>query len=286
MKNNFLLLRMVVFVLFCSMGLQAQTTQKKLHLASLDNTEQFYLTSNFVKGEKYRIQVSLPPNYATAKKTYPVYYFADGDVAFGMIKGIADLLMMGNDIKEIIVVGIGYGQGLNNWFIKRTRDLTPTIDTLLNQGYVSGGADNFLKFIKNELFPKINKNYRTNPDSTAIGGAYLGGLLNSYILFNQHELFKNYVIGSPFLIWDKKIISKLENEYFSKHKELNCNVYIYYGSMDFEDGIIIPTNEFIQNIQSHNYKGINLITKIYEGETHYSVSGVAITHGLRTLFHP
>ena len=140
--------------------------------------------------------------------------------------------------------------------------------------------------IVNELFPVINKKYRTNPDSTAIGGHSLSGLLNSYILFNQPELFKNYVIGSPFLIWDKNIISKLENEYFSKHKELNCNVYIYYGSMDFKDGIIIPTNEFIQNIQAHNYKGINLITRIYEGETHYSVSGVAITYGLRTLFRP
>jgi hypothetical protein len=99
-------------------------------------------------------------------------------------------------------------------------------------------------------------------------------------------LFKNYVIGSPFLIWDKKIISKLENEYFSKHKELNCNVYIYYGSMDLKDEIIIPTNEFIQSIQAHNYQGINLVTRIYEGETHTSVPAVAITYGLKTIFKP
>jgi hypothetical protein len=238
-----------------------------------------------VKGENYRIQVSLPNGYSTSTKTYPVYYFTDGDVSFGMIKGIADLLMMGKDIKDIIVVGIGYGQGLNNWFTKRTRDLTPTSDTIISKGMISGEADNFLKFIQNELFPVINKNYRTNPDSTAIGGHSLGGLLNSYILFTQPELFKNYIIGSPFLIWDKKIISKLENEYLSKHKELNCNVYLFYASLDAKDEIIIPTNEFIQNIKAHNYKGINLVTRIYEGETHTSVPAVGITNGLKSLFH-
>jgi hypothetical protein len=282
--KTFCLTTMIVLLLSGSFGIvNAQNVKEK---ACLDNTEQFYLTSNYVKGENYRIQVSLPLNYAASKKFYPVYYFADGDVAFGMIKEIADLLMMGNDIKDIIVVGIGYGQGFENWNIKRTRDLTPTNDTVWNQGWISGGADNFLKFIKYELFPVINKNYRTNPDSIAIGGHSLGGLLNSYILFKQPELFKNYVIGSPFLIWDKKIISKLENEYFSKHKELNCNVYIYYGSMDLKDEIIIPTNEFIQSIQAHNYQGINLVTRIYEGETHTSVPAVAITYGLKTIFKP
>lgn len=261
--------------------LNAQVKEK----AVLDNTEQFTITSKFVQGENFRIQVSLPLSYTTSNKSYPVYYFADGDVAFGMIKDIADLLMMGNDIKDIIVIGIGYGKGFENWNIKRTRDLTPTNDTVWNQGWISGGADNFLKFIKYELFPVINKNYRTNPDSTSIGGHSLGGLLNSYILFTQPELFKNYIIGSPFLIWDNKIISKVENEYFSKHKELNCNVYLFYASLDGKDWIINPTDDLIQSIQAHNYKGLNLITRKYEGETHTSVPAIAFTNGLKILFH-
>jgi predicted alpha/beta superfamily hydrolase len=282
--KTFCLTKMIVLLLSGSFGiLNAQNVKEK---ACLDNTEQFNLTSNYVKGENFRIQVSLPFSYATSAKTYPVYYFTDGDVAFGMIKEIADLLMMGKEIKDIILVGIDYGQGLNNWFTKRTRDLTPTSDTIIAKGMISGEADNFLKFIQYELFPVINKNYRTIPDSNAIGGHSFGGLLNAYILLKQPELFKNYAIGSPSLIWDNKFISKLETEYFSKHKELNCNVYIYYASMDGKDEIINPTNEFIKNIQAHNYQGLKLVTRIFDGETHYSVPAVAFTYGLKTIFHP
>jgi len=98
-------------------------------------------------------------------------------------------------------------------------------------------------------------------------------------------LFKNYLIGSPFLIWDKKIISKLENEYFSKHKELNCNVYIYYGSLDLE-GVIQPTKDLIQSIQAHNYKGLRLATHVFEGETHTSVPAYYFTSGFKAIFKP
>ena len=274
---------MIVLILSGSFGIvNAQNVKEK---ACLDNTEQFYLTSNYVKGENFRIQVSLPFSYTASSKSYPVYYFTDGDVAFGMIKEIADLLMMGKEIKDIIVVGIGYGQGLDKWINNRERDLTPSIDTIYAKDGNAGGADNFLNFIQYELLPVINKNYRTNPDSSAIGGHSYGGLFNSYILFKQPELFNNYIIGSPSLIWDNGIILKLETEYFNKHKELNCNVYMFYGSLE-DKNYTSPIDEFIKNIQTHNYKGLKLFTHVFDGETHYSVPAVAFTYGLKTIFKP
>jgi predicted alpha/beta superfamily hydrolase len=274
-----------IIVLLLSGSFRVLNAQNVKDKACLDNTEQFYLTSNYVKGENFRIQVSLPNGYSTSTKTYPVYYFTDGDVAFGMIKGIADFLMMGEEIKDIIVVGIGYGQGLDKWMNNRGRDLTPSIDTLYAKDRNAGGADNFINFIKYELFSVINKNYRTNPDSIALGGHSAGGLLNSYILFKQPELFKNYIIGSPMVIWDNEIILKLETEYFSKHKELNCNVYMYHGSLEDKD-FANAIDEFIKNIKTHNYQGLRLITRVFEGETHMSVPSVAITNGLKILFKP
>lgn len=281
--KTFCLTTMIVLILSGSFGIvNAQNVKEK---ACLDNTEQFYLTSNYVKGENFRIQVSLPFSYTASSKSYPVYYFTDGDVAFGMIKEIADLLMMGKEIKDIIVVGIGYGQGLDKWINNRGRDLTPSIDTIYAKDGNAGGADNFLNFIQYELLPVINKNYRTNPDSSAIGGHSYGGLFNSYILFKQPELFNNYIIGSPSLIWDNGIILKLETEYFNKHKELNCNVYMFYGSLE-DKNYTSPIDEFIKNIQTHNYKGLKLFTHVFDGETHYSVPAVAFTYGLKTIFKP
>ena len=73
--KTFCLTTMIVLLLSGSFGIvNAQNVKEK---ACLDNTEQFYLTSNYVKGENYRIQVSLPLNYAASKEFYPVYYFAD-----------------------------------------------------------------------------------------------------------------------------------------------------------------------------------------------------------------
>ena len=84
-----------------------------------------------------------------------------------MAKGIAleGWMRLGNDIKDIIVVGIGYGQGMDVLIKKRARDLAPSIDTIwpIGKPYPNaGGADNFLKFIQYELFPVVNKNYRIN----------------------------------------------------------------------------------------------------------------------------
>ena len=126
----------------------------------------------------------------------------------------------------------------------------------------------------------------TNPDSSAIMGISFGGLLSSYILFKQPDLFKGYIIADPSLFWNSKSILKLETEYFRNHKELNCTVYMTYGSLDSKELIIDPTNELIQMIQMHNYQGLKLVTRVFEGETHVSVYSTAITNGMKTLFKP
>jgi uncharacterized protein len=265
-------------------GLSAQNVKDEV---CLDNTQQFSIASKYVAGENYIIQVGLPVNYSASQKSYPVLYVLDGDIGFGITKGIADALaILSKEIKDIIVIGISYGQGTDIWMKKRARDYTPGKDTIFHKEWfpLYGGADDFLKFIQNELFPVVNKTYRTNPDSSAIMGISFGGLLSSYILFKQPELFKGYIIADPSLFWNSKSILKLETEYFRNHKELNCTVYMTYGSLDSKELIIDPTNELIQMIQMHNYQGLKLVTRVFEGETHVSVYSTTITNGMKTLF--
>lgn len=286
--TSFLTTLMFVLLLICSTGIQAQTKQTQLKQVCLDNTEQFSITSKYVKDETYLIQVGLPGGYSNSNKSYPVLYVLDGEISFGIAKGISDVLILGQDIKDIIVIGISYGKGKEYWIDHRVRDFTPSKDTLFPKGWFlkAGGADNFLKFIQDELFPVVNKDYRTNPDSTAIFGGSLGGLLTSYILFKQPEMFKGYIILSPVLVWDSKCVLKLETEYFVNHKELNKTVYIAYSSLDEKEDIINPTDEFIKMIQMHNYKRLKLVTGILEGQTHASGFSIGITNGMKTLFHP
>jgi predicted alpha/beta superfamily hydrolase len=283
MKKSCLNIIVVVFLLLCSKGIEAQTTQTKLNQVSLENTEQFTIASKYVAGENYVIQVGLPIGYSPEKKSYPVLYVLDGDKSFGMTKEITDWMIWSNEIEEIIVVGIRYEQG---WWLKRARDYSHCADTI-NVKWVkeAGGADNFLKFVKNELFPVINQNYKTNQDTIAIMGLSLGGMLGTYILFTQPELFKGYILIAPSLGWNNNSILKIEDGYFGNHKELNKLVYMAYGSLDNNKVLVVnPSKDFMQTIQKRNYTGLKFVPEVLEGETHISVYATALTHGLKTIF--
>jgi predicted alpha/beta superfamily hydrolase len=276
----------IVLLLLCTNVAQTQTTQTQHKPVCLDNTEQFSITSKYVAGEDYIIQVGLPIGYAPSKKSYPVLYVLDGDKSFGMTKEIADWLMWSKEIKDIIVVGISYGQGMDAWWQKRARDYSHCADTI-NVKWVkeAGGADNFLKFVKNELFPVINQNYKTNQDSIAIMGLSLGGMLGTYILFTQPELFKGYIIIAPSLGWNNNSILKMEDEFYKNHKELNKLLYMAYGSLDNNKVLVVnPSKDFMQTLQKRNYTGLKFVPEVLEGETHISVYATALTHGLKTIF--
>jgi hypothetical protein len=282
---------MIVLILIGSFGIiNAQNVKEK---AYLDNTEQFSISSKYVQDENYRIQVGLPKNYNSSQKSYPVVYVLDGDVVFGMTKEIAGLLMLANEIKDIVVVGISYGKGIDAWLDKRQRDYLPDKDTLQGKYFpYSGGTDNFIKFLQYELFPAINKNYRTIPDSSTLSGESGAGLLGTLILFTHPELFKNYIIIEPSLWWNhwnNKSMLNLESEYFSNHKELNKTVYIVYGiegDIGHAERMERTANELIQRLQSRNYQGLKLGTRIFDGETHYSIYSTAFTNGLKAIFKP
>jgi hypothetical protein len=286
MKPHYIASAFVVFLLLNSYGLQAQATQAQLKPVCLDNTEQFSIKSKYVTGENYIIQVGLPIGYAPSKKSYPVLYVLDGDKSFGMTKEIADWLMWSKEIKDIIVVGISYGQGMDAWWQKRARDYSHCADSI-NVKWVkqAGGADNFLQFVKNELFPVINQNYKTNQDSIAIMGLSLGGMLGTYILFTQPELFKGYIIIAPGLGWNNNSILKMEDEFYKNHKELNKLLYMAYGSLDNNKVLVVnPSKDFMQTIQKRYYAGLKFFPEVLEGETHISVYAIALTHGLKTIF--
>jgi predicted alpha/beta superfamily hydrolase len=286
MKSFCIISLFVALLLISSYRLQAQANHTQLKPVCLDNTEQFSITSKYVAGENYIVQVGLPIGYAPSKKSYPVLYVLDGDKSFGMTKEIADWLMWSKEIMDIIVVGISYGQGMDAWWQKRARDFSHCDDTIIFKGWFkqTGGAQNFLKFVKNELFPVINKNYKTNQDSTAIMGISLGGMLNTYVLFTQPDLFKGYIIIAPCLVWNNKSILKMEEEYFSNHKDLNKLVYMTYGSLDSKEVIINSTYELVQTIQKRNYESLKFTSRIFEGETHISVFSTALTNGLKSIF--
>jgi predicted alpha/beta superfamily hydrolase len=115
-------------------------------------------------------------------------------------------------IPPMIVVGIGNVLGV------RTHDLTPTHSIIDPYGKIdtsaglslqtSGGGENFLQFIKDELMPYIEKKYKPAPYKIFSGHSF-GGLMTFYCLTKHPEMFNAYISASPALWWDNKIHLKV-----------------------------------------------------------------------------
>ena len=274
---------------FCIV-INAQTENTKIPPpVTLNRTEVHKLISK-ANGVTYPIFISLPGSYYNTDKTYPVVYMLDAYSSFGIVTQTAKLMAFNKELPELIIVGISSEGGSKEFIYNRARDFTPTyvpLDKLPDDSRLmlpaSGGAEKFLEFIKNELIPFVELNYRIEQNERTLIGHSLGGLFASYVLFNQTDLFNRYVMISPALAWDDNFIFKQEKDFFEKNKTLPVKIYTAAGS--FEPKEFLETwKEFSLFVGSRKYEGLKMKTEIAEGETHYTIIPFLVTHGLKYVF--
>jgi predicted alpha/beta superfamily hydrolase len=249
------------------------------------DTELRTLKSDYVN-QSFSIEVYLPPSYSDSLKSFPVVYLLDSDISFGLAKNTIDWLLLGREIPELILVGISYREGFDNWWTKRSRDYTPSKDEteIWGDWPLAGGADDFIKFLKNELIPFIDSNYRTVENERTIAGISFGGLFASYVLFKEPILFSKYLMSGPALIWNNKYIFDLESDYFGKHKKLQVTMFTSVGGLDDSTNIIQPWKDFNEILKNRNYNGFKFKQEIFSNETHFSVWPSSFTRGIKFLF--
>jgi predicted alpha/beta superfamily hydrolase len=231
-----------------------------------------YLTSSIVAGQEYELQILLPTAYEGSTKKYPVVYLMDSQFDFPLVKCIYAEQYYDGFIPEIIVVGVTWGGGK----VLRNRDYTPP--TVGDRPGETGGADKFLDFMKTELFPFIESNYRAESDNRTLMGCSLGGLVTLYTLFTHTDMFTGYVAASPAL---GEALSKNE-EAFSK-KQLTKPVRVYMTEGDVEGGK--PYFErFAETMKGRNYKNVQFRSKVLENTGHSGTKSETYTRGLQFVF--
>lgn len=156
--------------------------------------------------ESRTINVWTPPEYDNPAASFPVLYMPDGGINedFSHIAAtIADLVKR-KKIYPVILVGIENTQ--------RRRDLTgPTIiekDKAIAP--IIGGAAQFRAFISEELFPFIDKRYRTSEQKGIIGES-LAGLFVTETFLLHPGLFDFYIAFDPSLWWNNKFLLQQAN---------------------------------------------------------------------------
>ena len=249
---------------------------------SLANTEVRELTSSIV-GQKYKIKIKLPRGYKNSTEKYPVLYVTDAETNFGGISYIVQRLIKDKLIPPIIVVGIAYGTDYRTFYSLRSRDLTPTEDKDLRMGGridPTGGADDFSRFIKNELFPFIQENYRVNNEDRALYGHSYGGLYGCHVFLNQPGLFNKYLLLSPSLWYDDYLLlSTVKNTDYQLSP-----TKLFLASGELEGRIDTLQVNFANSLKTKNPKNLSLKSEVLENEDHRTIFGPGFTDGLRFIY--
>lgn len=236
--------------------------------------------SSTVVGQDYRISVGLPPSYDGSNTAYPVVYVLDENTSFGLASNAAVALMFGQEMPEVLIVGIGYDiTSYEDWGRYRDRDYTPTPT---NDMPGAGGATAFLSFIETELVPFIDSNYRTIPGSRAIYGYSLGGLFVLFALLSKPELFTRYAAGSPSLRWDEQVLFRIEQDAAMLRTSLPATLCLSIGALETDRRADMEM--FVTTLRSRRYEGLKLTLLVLEGETHFSALAPAFVHAMKTIF--
>ena len=155
------------------------------------------------------VTVYLPPGYDAVANPCPVLYMHDGQNLFepetAHIPGqhwrvgeTADALIAAGTLPPVIVVGVA------NTGSHRIHEYTPTSDARLGGGL----ADDYGRFLVEELKPFIDRTYRTRtgPASTGLAGSSLGGLVTLHLGLRRPDVFGALAVMSPSVWWDRRVI--------------------------------------------------------------------------------
>jgi predicted alpha/beta superfamily hydrolase len=203
MKNiYYILFAGILFLTSCSNASQLNDP--------IPQHETFSIKSNQV-GEERVINVWTPENYKTNSDSLPVMYMADGGIKedFPHIANTLAKLIKENKIKPLILVGIENTQ--------RRRDLTGFTEVEKDKEIapVVGGSGKFRAFINDELFPEINKRYRTTDEKSIIGES-ASGLFVMETFFLTPDMFDNYIAFDPSLWWNNHYLVRTAKEHLAK----------------------------------------------------------------------
>lgn len=145
-------------------------------------------------GRKFHIYVRFPEGYDPQQpRRYPVIYLLDGDSLFPLIAPTHLFLTYDERIPEAIIVGISYG-GFESSINKRNIDFTaPAEDAPPDER----GAPEFLHFLKDELLPVVDNQYRTDPDRRVLLGQSRGGYFVLWSALEMPDLFWGRVASNP-----------------------------------------------------------------------------------------
>jgi predicted alpha/beta superfamily hydrolase len=263
----------------CGPEPQASAAQVQVHSrVTIPQSEVLSLESS-ATGRSYDLYVRLPEEYEQNQSMdYPVLYLLDGQWDFKLLDSIYGGLHYDKFVPALIIVGITYSGDNADYDSLRAMDYTPVQD-LYFPG--SGDGPNFHAFLKEELIPFIESEYRADSSRRMLMGSSFGGTFTLYAMFTEPGLFSGYVAGSPIVTFGNRDVFRQEAAYAAEHRELAVSLFLSVGELE---EIARPVEGFMQVLRDRNYTGLHMETRTIEGERHAGNKPETYNRGLRFLF--
>ena len=269
--------------------------------------------------QTFQIQVARPPQKRGESRRVPVVYVTDGNAVFDIFKGISWLMQGFNRDLDFILVAIGYpSDSPFTGELLRGRDLTfpgcpnvfnglkpPWDDVFAPEKDTKSfcGAEDFQRFIEEELLLFVDERYETLPGERTYFGHSMGGGFGLFTLFTHVHLFRNYIVSSPTVVYHGETPdgTQYENHNFMLNRARdfvvssgslnNIRLYMSVGTEEeFEP--LIANWQFVSGfyrlanlLKEAAIPGLNLMTETFPGETHITAWPIAFMHGVRFVFN-
>jgi predicted alpha/beta superfamily hydrolase len=255
----------------------------------------------------YEVQVALPASYgALPGKDYPVLWLTDGPFILHLAVGLLNMLVVGGQAPEMIVVSVGCPSelGATETGLRRSIDFTPPGKSLLFDGPGSDyfrqlgvpeqdgppqKADELLAFLIDDLRPKLAQAYRMRDDHGLIGHSG-GGMFVNYAVFARPGAFRRYIIGSPSSNAVDRAAFRLEADYAAANADLEADIFFGAGELEINKlslaawGIISAPVLMAETLILRQYPSLNVTMRIFPGKNHSSVFPDIIAEGIRAVW--
>lgn len=260
------------FIVFFASALAFSVSAKVVNQGDYSIAQKYQMQSKHL-GESREFYISLPESYQQKPNaSYPVMYLLDGGQNMMHAVASAQMLALWRGIPELIIVAIPSKN--------RGRDFTPS--NVPSYSAQSGGGAKFMAFIKQEIAPYIEQQYRTHP-FRILQGHSLGGLFAANELMQQSDFFGSFIIIAPSLWWNDFEMIKVAKTYFKSNTGLNKSVHFSIGEHDGY-GMRQELKQFVEHIGQSKQGNVFYQHQEYAAEGHMSAPLKANYDGLLHVF--
>ena len=219
------------------------------------------------------ILIHLPRDYQASGNNYPVLFILDADQgrhfqrSVEVVESFADCV----ELPQMIIVGI---ENTN-----RLRDMN--VPTFEYKGKsIVGGAENFLKFIEEEVVTSIDENYRTS-NFRILFGRSASATFSIFAMVSRPEVFNAYIASSPSFYVNNELIRVKTQKLFANIKSFNRIFFMNLGTGDSMNRVE-QTREYAALLREIAPSDFKWELRVMSGEGHVPVT--SLEDGLQMIY--